>query len=62
MGYGLLREFAEVLGRWWREKKNEVNRNAGARLGGGELVCTLSRMRLEIMSFFLAAFAAKSIS
>lgn len=26
MGYGLIREFADVLGRWWREKNNEVNR------------------------------------
>lgn len=40
MGYGLIREFAEVLGRWWREKNNEVNRKhvmPGRNWGAGGL-------------------------
>lgn len=57
MGYGLT-EFAEVRKVVAREN-NEVDRK---HVMPGGSVCKISRMRLGIMSCFLAAFAAKSIS
>lgn len=64
-GYGL-REFAE-FGKVVARENNEVDRKhvmperegEGGRRGRGKGVCKISRMRLEIISCFLAAPAVK---